>query len=199
MVGGDFYDVWPVDGSWLVLIGDVTGKGIEAAALTALVRHTVRTASEFESSPASLLALVDSTLKKRPALSLCTALILRLKNDEITLAMGGHPWPLRITTDRVEEVGEPGPLLGGFSDVYWQNLTLALEPGSALMLYTDGITDARDVNGERFGLTRLRETLEPLRGRPAEEVLQRVTRTLDEFQTAGHADDIAAIALRRIP
>jgi phosphoserine phosphatase RsbU/P len=113
--------------------------------------------------------------------------------------MGGHPWPLRITADRVEEVGEPGPLLGGFSDVSWRDLTLELEPGSALMLYTDGITDARDGKGERFGLSRLRGTLEQLRSRPAEEILQGVTRKLDEFQSASHADDIAAIALRRIP
>ncbi len=78
LVGGDFYDVWQVGESWMLLIGDVTGKGIEAAALTALVRHTFRSASEFESSPAALLAFVDATLKKRPTLSLCTALCLRL-------------------------------------------------------------------------------------------------------------------------
>jgi PAS domain S-box-containing protein len=198
MVGGDFYDMWPVDGSWMMIIGDVTGKGIEAAALTALVRHTVRTASEFESSPASLLALVNGTLKKRPALSLCTALVLRLKDDELTIATGGHPWPLQITADGVEEVGESGPLLGAFVDARWRDLTLKVKPGSTLMLYTDGITDARDGEGERFGLSRLRGTLEQLRSRPAEEILQGVTRKLDEFQSTSHADDIAAIALRRI-
>jgi serine phosphatase RsbU (regulator of sigma subunit) len=198
MVGGDFYDVWQVDGSWMVIIGDVTGKGVQAAALTALVRHTMRTASEFDSSPASLLALVDSTLKKRPALSVCTALCLRLKDNELTLATGGHPWPLYITTDGVHEVGEPGPLLGGFPNASWRDLTLEVQPGGALMLYTDGITDARDVKGERFGLSQLREILEPLRDRPAAEILNALTARLDEFQSAAHADDTAAIVLRRL-
>jgi PAS domain S-box-containing protein len=198
MVGGDFYDVWPVDGSWMMIIGDVTGKGIQAAALTALVRHTMRAASEFDSSPASLLALVDGTLKKRPALSVCTALCLRLHGDELTIAIGGHPWPLHITPDGVREVGEHGPLLGAFADARWRDLTLVLERGNTLMLYTDGITDARDGKAERFGLPRLRATLEQLRDRPAAEILQGVTRTLEEFQSASHADDIAAIAVRRI-
>jgi PAS domain S-box-containing protein len=198
MVGGDFYDVWPVDGSWMMIIGDVTGKGIQAAALTALVRHTMRAASEFDSSPASLLALVDGTLKKRPALSVCTALCLRLHGDELTIAIGGHPWPLHITPDGVREVGEHGPLLGAFADARWRDLTLVLERGSTLMLYTDGITDARDGKAERFGLPRLRATLEQLCDRPAAEILQGVTRTLEEFQSASHADDIAAIAVRRI-
>jgi PAS domain S-box-containing protein len=197
MVGGDFYDIWQVEDGWMMIIGDVTGKGIQAAALTALVRHTMRTASEFDPRPASLLALVDSTLKKRPVLSVCTALCLRLKDDELTLAIGGHPRPLYITTDGVREVGEHSPLLGGFADVHWRDLTLVLEPGSALMLYTDGITDARDGKGERFGLARLCGTLEQLRGRPAAEILQGLTRELDEFQSAAHADDTAAIALRR--
>jgi PAS domain S-box-containing protein len=96
MVGGDFYDVWAVRDSWLMAIGDVTGKGIDAAALTALVRHTLRAASEFDSSPARLLALVDATLKKRPALSVCTALCVRLRDHEATLAVGGHPLPLHV-------------------------------------------------------------------------------------------------------
>lgn len=198
MVGGDFYDVWPVNGSWMVIVGDVTGKGIQAAALTALVRHTVRTASEFDTSPASLLALVDSMLKKRPVLSVCTALCLRLKDDELTLATGGHPWPLHITANGVREVGEPGPLLGGFADVHWRDVTLELEPDSTLMLYTDGITDARDARGERFGIARLCATLEQLRSRPAEEILHGLAGKLDEFQRTAHADDIAAIALHRL-
>ncbi len=197
MVGGDFYDVWRVDNCWMMIIGDVTGKGIQAAALTALVRHTMRTASEFNSSPASLLALVDGTLKRRPALSVCTALCLRLRGDELTLAIGGHPLPLHITTAGIREAGEPGPLLGGFANARWRDLELEVQAGSALLLYTDGITDARDAQRERFGLSRLRGTLEELRGRPAEEILQGLSARLDEFQSSAHADDMAALLLRR--
>ena len=198
MVGGDFYDVWPLDDSWMVIIGDVTGKGIQAAALTALVRHTMRTASRFQPSPAGLLEIVDDTLKKAPELSVCTALCLRLSGDQVTLAVGGHPWPLLITTEGVREVGEHGPLLGGFADVRWQDHTLELEPGGTLMLYTDGITDAQDARGARFGLPRLSHTLEGLRDRPTDEILQGLTRRLDDFQSASHADDIAVLALQRV-
>ncbi|HST56191.1 MAG TPA: SpoIIE family protein phosphatase [Solirubrobacteraceae bacterium] len=198
LVGGDFYDVWPVGDSWMVIVGDVTGKGVEAAALTALVRHTVRTASEFESSPARLLAFVNDTLKKRPQLSVCTALCVRLDGERATLAIGGHPLPLYLTPREVREVGEHGPLLGAFADVRWRDFTLWLEEGSTLVAYTDGITDARGKGGGRFGLQRLCDTLEQLGERTAVEVLDALTRRLDEFQTTAHADDTAAIALHRI-
>jgi PAS domain S-box-containing protein len=199
MVGGDFYDVWAVRESWLVVIGDVTGKGIDAAALTALVRHTLRAASEFDCSPARLLELVDGTLKKRPALSLCTAVCVRLHDDEATLAVGGHPLPLLVGRAGVSELGEHGPLLGAFPDACWREHAVSLEPGSTLLAYTDGITDARDQGDRRFGFGRLREALAELGGRSAAEVVEGLARRLADFQAGAHTDDTAAIALRRAP
>jgi PAS domain S-box-containing protein len=198
MVGGDFYDVWQVGEDWMLLVGDVTGKGIDAAALTALVRHTVRTASEFESSPARLLAFVDETLRKRPILSVCTALCLRLREERVTLAVGGHPLPLYMTARGVVELGRHGPLLGAFEGVRWEDFTVTLDAGSTLLAYTDGFTDARDGCGERFGLRRLCETFGSQAARPAGEVVDGLTRRLDEFQTGAHADDTAALVLRRL-
>ncbi len=197
MVGGDFYDIWEVQGRWLVVIGDVTGKGIEAAALTALVRHTLRAAAEFQRSPAELLSFVDATLKKRPSLSVCTALCVALEGDTATIAAGGHPLPLYITGDGVREVGEHGPLLGAFPAARWQDSTLALKAGSTLLAYTDGITDARGGDQERFGLERLRDTLAQLAERPAAEVIDELARRLEEFQIGMHTDDTAAIAVHR--
>jgi PAS domain S-box-containing protein len=199
LVGGDFYDAWQVGNSWMVLIGDVTGKGVEAATLTALVRHTVRTASEFQQSPAQLLAFVDATLKKRPTLSVCTALCLRLQEDGATLAVGGHPLPLYITPDGIREVGEHGPLLGGFPNVCWRDVALQLAPASTLVAYTDGITDAQGEEAGRFGLQRLCETLQTLGDRPAAELMDGLSRKLEAFQSGTHSDDTAAIALRRLP
>jgi PAS domain S-box-containing protein len=198
MVGGDFYDVWEVADSWMAIIGDVTGKGIEAAALTSLVRHTVRTASEFQASPAQLLALVDRTLKKRPTLSVCTAMCLRLECDRVTIAVGGHPLPLCVTPQKVSEHGRHGPLLGAFPNACWQDFTLRLEAGSTLLAYTDGITDARGDGSDRFGLPRLCDTLEPLGDRSAAELIEGLTRKLEEFQTGPQADDTAAIAFHRL-
>jgi PAS domain S-box-containing protein len=198
MVGGDFYDVWAVGDSWMMIIGDVTGKGIQAAALTALVRHTVRTASEFQSSPARLLAFVDSTLKKRPTLSVCTALCLRLEGDRATVAVGGHPLPLRLTPEGVSEIGEHGPLLGAFPDARWRDFTLAMEAGSTLLAYTDGITDAQGEGAAgRFGLRRLCDTLGDFRGGSAAEVIEGLSSRLDRFQTGPQADDTAAVAIHR--
>lgn len=198
LVGGDFYDVWSVGDSWMAIIGDVTGKGIEAAALTALVRHTVRTASEFERSPAALLAFVDGTLKKRPTLSVCTALCLRLEREEVTLAVGGHPLPICIDSHGVGELGEHGPLLGAFADVCWRDCALRLQAGSTLVAYTDGFTDARDAAGDRFGHGRLFDTLADIGAKSATETIDGLTSRLDEFQTGAHADDTAAIVLHRL-
>jgi PAS domain S-box-containing protein len=199
MVGGDFYDVWPVGESWMMVIGDVTGKGIEAASLTALVRHTVRTASEFEQSPARLLAFVDKTLRSRPTLSVCTALCLRLQDDRATLAVGGHPLPLYMTEHGgVVELGGHGPLLGAFDDVRWQDFTVRLDAGSTLLAYTDGFTDARDEHGDRFGLPRLCATLGELGAQPAGALAVSLARKLEEFQAGAHADDTAALVLRRL-
>ena len=197
LVGGDFYDVWSVGESWIVIIGDVTGRGVQAAALTSLVRHTMRTASEFLTSPAQLLDRVDRTLKRRPTLSVCTALCLRLEHDRATLAVGGHPLPLHINGQRIAEIGEHGPLLGAFSDVTWRDIEISLDAGSTLVAYTDGMTDALDDEGRRFGLERLRAALSDVRDRPAAEVIDCLTGALAEFQSGVHADDTAAIAVRR--
>ena len=198
LVGGDFYDVWRVGDSWLVIIGDVTGKGVEAAALTALVRHTMRTASEFLRSPAELLAQVDRTLKHRPGLSVCTALCLKLGPERATLAVAGHPLPLCLTGTAVATLGEHGPLLGAFTEAEWRDVTVELEPGSTLVAYTDGVTDALDGERRRFGLDGLCGALRGYGDCPAAEVVERLTAALAEFQPGGHADDTAALVLRRL-
>jgi PAS domain S-box-containing protein len=196
-VGGDFYDVWEVDDNWMMVIGDVTGKGVGAAVLTALVRHTMRAASEFKSSPADLLACVDRALKQQPSLSLCTALCLRLRGDQVTLSVGGHPLPLYLSASGIESVGEHGPLLGGFDGVGWHDLSFTLAPDSTFITYTDGVTDAVGKDGVRFGLTRLREAVTACKGRSAHGVVARLIRTLREFQIGGPADDMAALVLHR--
>ena len=111
--------------------------------------------------------------------------------------MGGHPLPLHITADGVREVGAHGPLLGAFPQARWQDSTLQLTVGATLLVYTDGITDARGGEEARFGLGRLRDTLVQLADRPAAAVIDELVRRLDEFQTGTHTDDTAAIAVHR--
>ena len=198
-VGGDFYDVWELDDGWMLIVGDVTGKGVQAAALTSLVRHTMRAASEFERSPAALLGRVDTILKKHGGHSICTTLCVRLSGDRAVIAAGGHPLPFRLGAEGLVTAGEHGPLLGGFPDVTWTETEIAIEPGDALIAYTDGVTDAIGDNGERYGVPRLRDTLTQLQGRSAAEVIEGLTLALGEFQVGAHADDTAALVLRRSP
>jgi serine phosphatase RsbU (regulator of sigma subunit) len=196
-VGGDFYDVWRVESGWMIIIGDVTGKGVQAAALTSLVRHTMRTASEFEASPAKLLARVDQTLHGQPSRSVCTALCLCLEDNRATLAVGGHPLPVALGADGVTELGEYGPLLGGFANATWKDSVIDIQPDSAILMYTDGVTDAVGADGVRYGGARLHQALARCRGDSAAEVITALTRDLDAFQSGSHADDTAALVLRR--
>ena len=106
-VGGDFYDFWEVGGSWLMMIGDVTGKGLAAAGVTSLVRHTAWVAAEFDPQPAAILGRIDAALKRRPSLPVCTALCMRLECDGGTVACGGHPPLLHVGEFGVGEVGRP--------------------------------------------------------------------------------------------
>jgi sigma-B regulation protein RsbU (phosphoserine phosphatase) len=183
----------------MVTIGDVTGKGVEAAALTSLVRYTMRATAEFVSSPAELLARLDVMLKKQPGPLICTAICLRLDQDRVTLAIGGHPLPIHITSDGAREIGAFEPLLGAFDGVDWHDVVLDLAPGSKLVIYTDGVTDAVGSDTERYGLKRLRTTLEQCRDLSAPELIENLTGALRQFQVGEHADDTAALVLRRIP
>jgi PAS domain S-box-containing protein len=195
-VGGDFYDLWPVRDGWLLMVGDVTGKGVQAAALTSLVRHTARTASEFESRPAQVLARVDKTLRQAPALSLCTALCAHLAGARLVLACGGHPLPLRLRQGQVDELGAYGPLLGAFPAPSWSETECALEPGDTLVAFTDGVTDTVGEDGERFGLDRLKQTLADAGLQSPGELVALLRATLLDFQVGAQADDTAVLVLR---
>jgi serine phosphatase RsbU (regulator of sigma subunit) len=197
-VGGDFYDVWETQGGWMVAMGDVTGKGADAAALTSLIRHTLRATAEFVSSPAELLARLDVTLKKQRERSICTALCLRLQDEQMTLAIGGHPLPISIDTNGARQIGKYGSLLGAFDGVEWQDIVVEFAPATTLVMYTDGVTDAIGGDGERYGVRRLQTTLDRCRQLSAPEVIECLTSAIGEFQAGKHADDTAVLALRRL-
>jgi PAS domain S-box-containing protein len=195
-VGGDFYDLWEVDGDWLMMIGDVTGKGVRAAAVTSLVRHTAWTASDFDSRPAKILARVDAALKRRPSLSVCTALCMRLSMGRGTVAAGGHPLALHIGERGVTEIGRHGTLLGAFSSVDWPETPFAMQPGETLVAITDGVTDTVGPGDERFGATRLRDVLARAQNDPPIVIRERLVSALEQFQVGGQADDTAIVIMR---
>jgi PAS domain S-box-containing protein len=149
-MGGDFYDVFALaDGSWAMTIGDVCGKGPSAAALTALARYTLRAVTMHDQRPDRVLSLLnEAILRNRTDDRFCSAVFARLERSEegavIDIACGGHPQPLLIRADgTVTEVGGTGLLLGLWSDPNVSSERVELYPGDSLVLYTDGVTDAR--------------------------------------------------------
>jgi len=196
-VGGDFYDFWDAGGDWLMMIGDVTGKGVHAAAVTSLVRHTAWVASEFDPRPAHLLERINAALRRRPGVSVCTALCLRLSGSHATVASGGHPLLWRLGPDGAREVGSHGTLLGAFSKVQWPEESFELEPGETLVAITDGVTDTLGSEDERFGSGRLGELLGDARRDSPAAIRERLIAALEQFQVGAQADDTAMVVLRR--
>ena len=148
-VGGDFYDIFETGPQqWTIAVGDVCGKGAEAAALTALTRYTVRAAAMYENEPSGVLRVLNEALLRQrgdyrfTTLALCVV-DLAGERPSLHVACGGHPRPLLLRPDgTVQAVGATGPLLGVVPDAEFHVERVALEDDDALVLYTDGLTDA---------------------------------------------------------
>ncbi len=198
-VGGDFYDVIPLGDEWLAFIGDVTGKGATAAALTARARYTMISVAQLTGGVGPAIDRVNDALVALPGLPLCTMASVRLKGGELEVRSAGHPLPYRVTAAGAEEVGRPGPLLGLDPKVTWPVTRTELEPGDSLVLYSDGVLDTVGPEGEHFGDERFRELLAGAGSCSARELVERIDQRLLEFQEAEQRDDVAVLVLRREP
>ena len=202
-VGGDFFDLFAIGPrDWLIVVGDVSGKGPEAAAVTALARYTVREAAVHERLPSGVLARLNEAILSRQAEGgdrFCTALVGRLRpggrGAHLALASGGHPLPLRLDAGgQVEPVGTPGLLLGFDSDLEPEDVEIELHAGDSLLLYTDGVTETPTAAG-LFGEGGLAALLESCADLDA-DALVRVDRTVVDLQAGAPRDDIAMVALQ---
>jgi serine phosphatase RsbU (regulator of sigma subunit)/integral membrane sensor domain MASE1 len=205
-VGGDFYDVFETpDGSWAIVVGDVCGKGPEAAAVTALARYTLRASATHERSPSRILTLLNEALLRQtaPAAEFCTVAYARIDHDgtsvQLTTSAGGHPLPLLLRTDgTVETIGEPGLLLGIDADIQLHDHTLELHRGDTLVLYTDGLTDAyapdRPLDADDVAAV-----LTTCAGRSASEIADRIQHAALEDDTRQPRDDVALVIVRLTP
>ena len=198
-VGGDFYDFSRTNHGWVVLVGDVTGKGVQAAAVTSLVRHGGRFLAKQQRSPSAILSLLDEALRERGGLWLCSALCVRLDADGGEISAAGHPSPIVVRSDgHLREIAATGPILGAWSDSSWRDCRLTLAPEETLLIYTDGVTDAR-AERERFGIERLRSVLRRNASKSPQGLLEELGAVLDRFQDQTRSDDTAMLALRRVP
>ena len=207
-VGGDFYDVFRVGrGTWGVVMGDVCGKGAAAASLTALVRYTLRAGAMQTNDPARVLASLNqamfrqsSAVEDPPDERFATVVYGSVRRAgpcvRVTLACGGHAPPLILRSGgTVAPAGRPGTLLGLFRTVELERTEVELAAGDALVLFTDGVTEAPGPDGE-FGESRLRDVLRGCAGARADEIAAAVEAAAMAHQGAVSRDDMAVLVLR---
>jgi serine phosphatase RsbU (regulator of sigma subunit) len=206
-LGGDFYDLFAAgDGAWTALIGDVQGKGPDAAAVTALARHTMRAAAAYESRPSGVLGLLHKALRDQAGDEgrFCTVCYAHLRVGRnhvgLELACGGHPLPLVVHPDgRVTPVGRLGTLLGSDIEPLLTDVAVTLGPGEVLVFYTDGVTEVRRRRQEVFGHRELVALLETCAGLPPDAVAERVETAVLAASEGRLRDDMAILAFGPTP
>ena len=199
-VGGDICAVWRLPGgSAALLIGDVSGRGIEAAGLAVMVRHMAEALSRHHRAPGDLITELNEMLDARLADGSLVTLAMAVA-DPASGALGwanaGHPAPVLMRAGgRITTLGDPGPPCGAFAGRVFENHRTDFGPGDVLVLYTDGITEARR-GGREFGEHALHELLGSLAHLPAGELAARIVAAVEEWCDGGLDDDVAVAVVR---
>ena len=201
-VGGDFYDVVPAgDNRWLVVVGDVSGKGVQAATVTGLVRDVIRILVDDGKPMTEILSRVNRTLVQRGGGRYCTLAMAMVDRQaegtlRVFLHLAGHDRPVLVRADgKASFVGEGGTALGLLETISSPDVEVRLQPGDSLIFYTDGVTERRR-GRELFGTARLRDAASPLAGYPADVMAARLRSTTINFSVEEPRDDIAILVLR---
>lgn len=203
-VGGDFYDVFPMrTNDWGLMLGDVCGKGVQAARLTALSRYTLRAAAGHHREPAEVLRELNETLLTDRDIGerFASAIYARVEQDVcgawLSLAVAGHPLPIVIRrAGWVDVRGQPGSLLGLFDDIDVCEDRVGLGPGDAILLCTDGVTEARNAAGEEYADEALLQVLLANTDADAETLADAVLAGLVDFASQPFHDDVAVLIVR---
>jgi sigma-B regulation protein RsbU (phosphoserine phosphatase) len=197
-VGGDFYDVFPVgEEDWVAVVGDVCGKGVGAAVVTSLARHTLRALAVRHDEASAMLEGLNRVLLLEEDQPFCTISLLRLRRDAegwtAVLTTGGHPLPVLIRPGSDPTLfGAEGPLLGVLEDPTFVERSRRLEAGDVLLLYTDGVTEGRR-DRELYGEERLLAAVS--RGTTPASIVDALVTDVLEFQRGTPRDDIAVLAV----
>ncbi len=208
LVGGDFYDVFADGaGGWYVLLGDSSGIGPEAAGLAGVARYTARALAESAAGPGEMLAHLNRVLlRAAPEDRFCTAVLAHLHPCEtgalrVALSAAGHPPPFLQRSDGTVEqaMSSTGLVLGILPEASIGDAEILLEPGDALVCYTDGVIEARAEDGEQFGEDRLLRVLGDALGRSAAGIARRVERVVVDYRSPDDHDDLAIVVVRCRP
>jgi serine phosphatase RsbU (regulator of sigma subunit)/PAS domain-containing protein len=200
-ISGDFYDVFPASDGWAIAIGDVCGKGQDAAAMTAAARHSVRALSHVHDAPADVLTAANQVLLagdygERFVTASLAFLRQRGRRVQVRLGGCGHPGPAVVRADgRVEILDIDGMPLGLFGDSEASKTELELRPGDLLFFYTDGVTEARSADNGFFE-DRLADELASVAGRSAAETVRAVQDLVTSFSDGELRDDVTMLAVR---
>jgi serine phosphatase RsbU (regulator of sigma subunit) len=204
-VGGDFYDLHPAtteDGASLVILGDVCGKGLDAAVLTGKIRSILQALIPMVDDHERMLQLLNGALLNSHHTRFATmvmASVRRAGNQvRLRLTSAGHPAPLVVRMDgTVEEVATRGTLIGALATVEAHSVEAVLQPGDTCLLYTDGFTEARGgpLGDELFGDERLKGALAECADMPAEAVVERIQMLASQWLRNSNHDDMAVLAI----
>jgi serine phosphatase RsbU (regulator of sigma subunit) len=203
VVGGDFYDVHPAatpDGETLVVLGDVCGKGLEAAVLTGKIRNTLQALTPLAADHQAVLELLNGAMLSAEHARFATLVLASVANRDgsvaVRLTSAGHLPPLIVRNGgRVEQADTCGTLVGALPDIEARSFETTLTPGETCVLYTDGVTEARGgpLGDHMFGEQRLASALAECAGVPAAAVVERVMMLANQW--VGQQDDVAVVAI----
>lgn len=204
-IGGDFYDLFPAgtpDAETVAVLGDVCGKGLEAAVTAGRIRSALQALVPFADDHTRLLALLNRALLSWERTPFVTLVLVSAVREgarvRLRVSSAGHPVPFVVCSDgRVEEVRTRGTLIGAIADLELRTAEVRLEPGETCLLYSDGITEARGgpLGDVMFGEDRLRSELTRCAGMPVEAVTERVQMVVAQWVGQGPHDDMAVVAI----
>ncbi|MDF6020388.1 SpoIIE family protein phosphatase [Streptomyces sp. JH34] len=208
-VGGDFYDVHPgstPEDASLAVLGDVCGKGLDAAVLTGKIRNTLQALTPMAGDHEAMLRLLNGALLNSHHTRFATLVLASVRREEnrvrLRLTSAGHPAPLVIRNDgRVEEIDTRGTLVGALPHIEARTVETELLPGETCLLYTDGVTEARGgpLGDELFGEERLMRAMRECAGMPGTAVVERVQMLASQWLHDGRHDDMALVAITAPP
>ncbi|MEV0198715.1 SpoIIE family protein phosphatase [Nonomuraea sp. NPDC050691] len=199
-VGGDFYDMYETRDGWALVIGDVSGKGAEAAVVTSLARYTLRAAPAREPAPSGILASLHHAVVRERTDRFVTVAYAQVALAPgggclLTLSLGGHPQPVHLTGAGASRVGLHGTLLGMLRRLKLSDVTVEVRPGESVVFFTDGVIEGRR-DSELFGEDRLERVLLEARDESASGIADRLLQEVSAFQSGVLSDDVAIVVLK---